>query len=69
MKESQNEGVCYVSAGDAVDYLAQHVGGTYQARTLIIDAMHSGDLVTRCDTLWEIRAFSDQSASYPALAK
>jgi hypothetical protein len=52
-KESQ-ESILYITANEAVAYLAQHVGGKYQARTLIIDAMHSGDLITTADTMWVI---------------
>lgn len=54
MTDYKNKGSSYVTAPESVDYLAQHVGGRYQARTLIIDAMHSGDLTTTCDTLWTI---------------
>jgi hypothetical protein len=55
MTDHKNRGTSYISAPEAVDYLAQHVGGRYQARTLIIDAMHSGDLITTCDTLWSLK--------------
>jgi hypothetical protein len=54
MPDDSQEGVCYITVPDAVEYLAQHVGGKYQARTLIIDAMHSGDLITTADTIWVI---------------
>ena len=54
MSDDSQEGVCYITVPDAVEYLAQHVGGKYQARNLIIDAMHSGDLITTADTIWVI---------------
>jgi hypothetical protein len=54
MAKESDEGVFYITANEAVEYLAQHVGGKYQARSLIIDAMHSGDLITTADTMWVI---------------
>ncbi len=46
------DGIIYVTANEAVEYLAPHLGGKYQARTAIADAMHNGDLITTADSVW-----------------
>lgn len=54
MASKSEGGIVYVTANEAVEYLAPHLGGRYQARTAIADAMHSGDLITTADTVWVI---------------
>lgn len=54
MPEYLQNGNFYVRVPDAVEYLAKHVGGRHQARALIIDAMHSGDLTTTCDKIYTL---------------
>lgn len=48
-------GVPYIAANDAVSYIAGHVGSRYQARVLIADAMHCGDIITTADKVWYVR--------------
>lgn len=52
MASTSEDGIVYVTANEAVEYLAPYLGGRYQARTAIADAMHSGDLITTADTVW-----------------
>jgi hypothetical protein len=47
-------GVPYVTANDAVSYIAGHVGSRYQARLLIADALHCGDIITTADKIWSV---------------
>lgn len=55
MAEVDRTGVPYIAANDAVSYIAGHVGSRYQARVLIADAMHCGDIITTADKVWYVR--------------
>lgn len=54
MTNTSTDGVRYVTANQAVEYIAPHAGSRYQARLIIADAMHSGELTTTADTMWYI---------------
>lgn len=43
-----------MTAQDALEYIADHTGSKFQARSTIIDAMHAGDLTTTARKMWYV---------------
>lgn len=55
-----------LSPSEAVRRIAEHVGSQFQARQIIADALHSGDLVASADAIWEISDI-DPTDPWPTL--
>lgn len=58
-KKTENQ---HFRPDEAVEYISAHAGNRYQARLMIADALHSGDLICYAEKVWEA---SDIDPTHP----